>query len=288
MRFDRKAKFAFVVACITLAACNLGFRMAVQNLNVYLEKRPVELRQSLAMIPKRLGMWQVPPGSKDRKLDKATVEELGTDVYLSRVYARNGERQKGQIDLHIAYYTGMIDAVPHVPDRCFLAGGMKREMLPTNLPVKLDTGTWRPDTEHVNQATGKRYRLATVVDRITGETELVRMPIGVLQLRTTEFSQPNRPDIRIYAGYTFIANGQTTPQPEGVRALAFDLTDEYAYYCKIQLMSYGGPDFDREAFVAQASAFLEQLLPELMRCLPDWADVERRSDSAENNESQAR
>jgi len=288
MLFDRRAKYAFVVACVTLAACNLSFRAAVQNLNVHLEKQPVELQRSLAMISKRLGPWEVPRHSTDRKLEAAIVEELGTDVYLDRTYALQGDPARGRIDLHISYYTGMIDAVPHVADRCFRAGGLNQDTLPANLALNIPTDTWRPDAEHVNQATGKRYQLYTTVDRITGEPQTVRMPIGEVMLRTTEFSQPDYPDLRIYAGYTFIANGLTTPQPEAVRALAFDLSNEYAYYCKVQLTSYGGTDFDQNAFVERGSAFMEHLLPELMRCLPDWAEVERRNDARTTDQTQAR
>ena len=59
----------------------------------------------------------------DVVLDTAQVEELGTDRYLNRTYARDGHPDNGWIALHIAYYTGMIDAVPHIPDRCYEGAG---------------------------------------------------------------------------------------------------------------------------------------------------------------------
>ena len=53
------------------------------------------------------------------------LEELGTTNYISRVYRDGGadNPQGTQVRLHIAYYTGTPDTVPHVPERCDTAGG---------------------------------------------------------------------------------------------------------------------------------------------------------------------
>ena len=36
----------------------------------------------------------------------------------------------------------------------------------------------------------------------------------------------------------------------------------------------GGRNLDQEAFVRIVTGFTDELLPELMRCLPDWSEVE--------------
>jgi len=36
------------------------------------------------------------------------VESLGTEKYLTRSYAIDGDPSKGVISLHLAYYTGMM------------------------------------------------------------------------------------------------------------------------------------------------------------------------------------
>jgi hypothetical protein len=75
----------------------------------------------------------------------------------------------------------------------------------------------------------------------------------------------------------FVANGRCTPSTIAVRELAFDLTDRYAYYCKVQL-SARYPDGDlppKERFRRDAEDFLAHLFPHLMRRLPDWPTVER-------------
>ncbi len=266
MLFDRQAKSAFIIASVTLALCGVGFRSAIGYLNVYLKKEPIELRAHLATIPKTLGRWkavgEAPP------LDAAVIETLGTDQYLERLYVADDASGTGHLWIHIAYYTGMIDAVPHVPDRCFVAGGgLQLQALPHNYPLDLNQSGWRDDP------TGRGYRLVTFADRITGRPVTARMPIGDFKLRTTEFLCEDSPDQRIYAGYFFIANGRVTPTPEGVRRLAFDLSTKFAYYCKVQLRA-GGRDLEAEPFVTQAADLLTELLPELMRCLPDWSEVE--------------
>jgi hypothetical protein len=271
--FDRQAKLAVVVACLVMVGSGLGFRVAVQQLNIYLRKESVPLRQHFSNIPRTLaGRWQAV--GEDGRMDEATLETLGTDLYVSRTYRSLEDEDGPRVQLHIAYYTGLIDAVPHVPDRCMVAGGFVPQALASNVDVPIDESDWRPDPGAINLATAEPYRTMTFADAVTGRAVTVRMPVGAFQLRVTPFLHPDAPDARVYAGYLFVANGRTTPQPERIRLLAFDRTDKYAYYCKIQVTVIGGPGFEQAAFIEVAGAFLSDLLPELMRCLPDWYEVE--------------
>ena len=110
----------------------------------------------------------------------------------------------------------------------------------------------------------------------------IMMPIGEFRIRTTEFEDKTKRNIRIFAGYFFIANGRVTPSPDGVRLLAFNLNDKYAYYCKIQYTMVGDRKLDQEAFVRIVTGFTDELLPELMRCLPDWSEVEAQTAETED------
>jgi hypothetical protein len=65
-----------------------------------------------------------------------------------------------------------------------------------------------------------------------------------------------------------------------VRVLAFRPSERFAYYCKVQLNMEGSLSFTQEQFLETASGFLSDFLPELMRCLPDWAEVESRGSSS--------
>ena len=143
--------------------------------------------------------------------------------------------------------------------------------------LALERSRWQADPA------GWPYPLATYLDLITVEPVTVRMPAGEFKLRTSEYQREDRPDWRIYGGYLFIANGETTPWPERVRLLAFQLKEKYAYYAKVQFTMYAAADVETDDFVELVSDLLAELLPELMRCLPDWAEVESWSHAPSTN-----
>ncbi len=276
MTLDRSSRAALIVACLTLAASGAGFRAAVGSLNVYLAKSPVLLRQPLEL-PRRAGDWDAV--SEDTVLTEEVAEALGTDQYLDRTYAKT--RPEGvdpaMVHVHVTYYTGMIDAVPHIADRCLVSAGWSMESQPRNLELALDRTAWRTDRGPINRRSQQPYPMLTYRHPITGEPNTVRMPVGDLRMRASTYRAKEHPDRKLYAGYFFIANGETTPWPEEVRWFAFDHSTRYAYYAKVQCSMYVGEDVDEATFVAAVADLLDELLPELMRCLPDWADIEARS-----------
>jgi len=273
MIFDRQARAALVAASVTLLICGIGFRIAVREAQAVLAKEPVDLRRQLTSIPKQLGAWR--STGEDRMLTAELEEALGTRKYLDRIYVRETDRGREQsVMVHMTYYTGIIDAVPHVPDRCMAAGGWVTVDLPHNLPLPLDRSAWEPDQAGTNLATGRAYPMVAFEHHVTGEPVIVRMPIGEFKLRTTEFRWSDRPSERIFAGYFFVANGRTTPWPEGVRKFAFDLTSRHAYFAKIQFTMIAGADSTSDDFVEVVATLADEILPELMLCLPDWAAIE--------------
>lgn len=276
MNFDHKAKYAVVAACVTLLVCGIGFRFAVARAQAFLAKEPVPLRNPLTSIPKRLRDWEA--SGQDVKLTAEYEETLGTRKYIDRAYVRAmGTNNEQTIYVHVTYYTGLIDAVPHVPDRCMIAGGWVAVGLPQNIDLSLDRSNWRPDPDHLNLGTNEPYSQLTYSHHVTGRPVTVRMPLGDFKIRTTKFRGGENLEQRIFAGYFFIANGRTTPWPEGVRKFAFDLTTRYAYFAKIQFTMFVPRDKTSEEFVADVADLANELLPELMWCLPDWAEVEAMS-----------
>ena len=274
MPFDRRAKFALLVACVTLIACGLGFRYAVSALNIYLRKQPIELRETFATLSRTIGPWSA--YGEDEHFDKTMLDELGTHNTISRNYALNGNPRDGLLSVHLAYYTGMIDAVPHVPDRCFVAGGLEPVTLSDVFPLHLDTSAWHEDTGPANLATGKHYMLADHRDSFTNRLESVPMPVGDLDIRLTEFVRKDKPEFKWFGGYFFIANGRATANPRDIRLLAFMPSERYAYYCKVQIV-YATTSATREKYIDLTSRFLSDFLPELMLRLPDWREVEHLS-----------
>ncbi|UCD74964.1 MAG: exosortase-associated EpsI family protein [Phycisphaerales bacterium] len=273
LHFERHARLVFIVACVALVLSGIGFRAAVGLLNVHLTKEPVPLRQSLPTLPSRLEQWK--KIGEDGVLVAEVIETLGTEDFLDRNYAVDGRAASGLISLHLAYYTGFIDTVPHVPDRCFEAGGWRKQTLPKNYDLPMDRSGWQPDPDQVHPG-GERYQRVTYPNPITDKPVTVRMPIGDYQLRVTEFQRPQQPDVRLYAGYFFIANGRTTASPWDVKRLAFNQTDKFAYYIKVQFTVFGDQSFEVADFMERVSEFAPLLLPRLMRCLPDWVEVGQR------------
>jgi hypothetical protein len=275
IRFDRQSRLAFIVACVTLAACWFGFSTAIGQLGMHIRKDAVELRKRLDNIPTTLGDWRTAGDS--RRLTEEMVEELGTSDYLNRTYIREDKPEWPAVQLHLAYYTGLIDPVPHIPERCNVAAGLVSQGQATTHALDIDRTEWAED-ELLNLHRSEPYPVVSVRNPITGRRESIRMPLGDLEIRVTDFALPEQPDLRVIAGYFFIANGGVTSTPEGVKLLSFRLTEKYAYYCKVQFTVAGDQDeLTLERFVAVASDFTEALLPELMRCLPDWSEVERRN-----------
>jgi len=275
VRFRPSIRPVFLALLATTAIGGLGLRAAMRSLDVYLRKEPILLRADFGSIPTTLGRWQ--KLGEDQRLDSAMVESLGTDKYLTRNYALDGDVSKGVLSLHLAYYTGMIDTVPHIPERCWGAGGLVQlgdpKTVGLSLPILANSEAGGPS----NASTGLKYPMASLADPVTQQVEQVALPVGEAAMTVSTFQEARSSRVEQLGGYMFIANGRVTPSTFGVRALAFNLTDRVAYYCKVQLSARYpvGDTPSTVAFKAQAEDFLTQLLPHLMRRLPDWPSVER-------------
>ncbi len=262
------------VAFMVLGASALSLGTIIKAQKLQLTKLPIQPQSGLklhtlpAEFPIQKPRWvRVRP---DEIVSAEAQEELGTENYVSRWYRRvNTEPDAPEmvVELHCAYYTGMIDTVPHVPERCMVGGGMESPASPTAVPVPLDVSRLVPDPDvPEGQASLLMGRSAETQSR-------VRMPreIEGLQMMVAPFRDPSGRS-EMWAGYFFIANGGVVASAYDVRLLAFKLQDEYAYYMKVQFLS---PSVrSGEELAAVAAEMLNDLLPELMRRVPDWSEVE--------------
>lgn len=275
IRFDAGIKRTYVVLLASLVGSAVVFRLAVAQLDIHLKKEPVPLRQALASVPSAIGGWQ--KVGTDAALSEAMVEELGTPNYLSRYYAMEGDPAKGLAEVHLAYYTGLIDTVPHVPDRCWGASGMVMTTPAHPVDIPVDMAAWTPDDELKHSSTQEPYRVAWSIDPVTRRRERVLLPPAETpwKMTVTGFQSPGRAGRRLFGAYFFIANGRLTPSPYAVRSLAFELTDRFAYYCKVQVNADlpDTPDAE-EQFSALTASLFQSLIPEVMKCLPDWSTIE--------------
>ena len=273
--FTRSPVPQLLVAIGVLTAGAISVQAALMQLNVFLVKKPVPLQASLDTIPTRINDWK--QLGEEPEYSDAILESLGTTQFIDRSYVHQSDSSLPSFKVHVSYYTGTIDDVPHIPERCWYASGLRQLGKSMDLPLELDQSSWVEGTL-VNRATSVPYARAPVVHPVTGLETEVRMPIGEPLIRVTVFEDTKRPDVRMVGAYFFIANGRITPSSLGVRNLAFNWTDEYAYYCKVQFstafkLSASGDNF-LEEFMVGASELTSHLLPQLMRCLPDWAEIE--------------
>jgi hypothetical protein len=287
MNAARLRQPAFLVALAVLAVGAVGMGSAIRMARIYLDKLPIYPRPidgqpheypegspTLLSLPTETRNWKA--FGADRVETEEVEEVLGTTNYLNRIYVEKNPREgkpPRAIDFHAAYYTDQIDTVPHVPDRCFVGGGMQIGSAAQFLPLNLDRSTWQTAADVPEQWKGRIFTARMSSDFGNGRGRRVRLPRDpeAIEMKTMEFIHPGS-DRRIYAGYFFIANGGTVARAEGVRLLAFNLTDDYAYYLKIQFTS------DRvesaEDLRDAATDLLNDLLPEIMLCIPDWIEVE--------------
>ncbi|RMD61582.1 MAG: exosortase-associated EpsI family protein [Planctomycetota bacterium] len=271
-RDQRQRAWATAFAVVLLGAAAGGFSTVLRAAKIQLTKLPIHPQSGLTFpsLPTETVSW-TRYGPERPPLDAEALEQLGTNNYISRMYVRKrplNPQHPVRLDLHCAYYTGTIDTVPHIPERCFVGGGLARSAGPFILPVPLDASRFTPDpttplgTDH-----------EPVLRARTAEGRRVRLPRGIerLQMRVTEFLTPQGETV--YSGYFFLANGGVVASANRVRELAFRLQDTYAYYAKVQITS---ADVDSpEELTRHAAAFLDEMLPYILLRVPDWIDVEQ-------------
>jgi len=174
-------------------------------------------------------------------LQGKTVSERKTAA--SRVEGRG--HSGDVIHLGLTYYTGLVDTVAHIPDRCYIADGYE--------PSSYNVPTWNlgPD------AAGKYF------------------PLPVRLISFDDATGNNR--VSKCVAYVFHTNGHYESDPLGVRQTLEDLTEKYGYYAKIEMMVLVPSVNDLD--VANASAamadFLGSARPQIEACLPDWSQLKR-------------
>ena len=273
--------FLLVAGILLIGA--VGLNAATNFLNLFFRKEALPLRGELSTFTKKdLGGWVWVP--EEVTLNPDNIHALGTDKYVmctfvdtatpgaggkpvatrkeveelnkltpdQRAQKLHEYRQKGPyslINVAVTYYTGKVDTVPHVPDRCYVADGFQ--------PTEYTEKTWTLGQYAGGDPRGVPVRFIDFEDQT---------PRGAQNRCVT---------------YFFHANGAYMADHNKVRFKLQDLRQKYAYFAKIEVMNVlplrqGAPSNDpmREKDREQASAamqkFLTAALPEIEKLLPDW------------------
>lgn len=270
---------AFLISLVLLGGAAVAMDAGIRAYGIYLRKLPIYPpgHRALRSIPAETDLWTRIGADEDAS--EETLETLGTTNYLTRTYTRRtpeGDRGTPVVQLHAAYYTGMIDTVPHVPERCFTGGGLALSGGPWLVEVPLQTSEWGRHPDATPDEVGHVYSVRISNRQSEAWNQRLRLPRGLtpdrpLQMLISEYTSPA--GRKMYAGYFFIANGGWVASANDVRQLAFDLTDDYAFYLKVQFSSawVASPG----ELAALSGSLLDGLLGEIMRCVPDWTEVQQ-------------
>ena len=264
---SRWVAFGVVAALLSIAA--VGLNAAVGVMEVQFQKLPVPLRKPVAMIPADLGEWT--QLSLDRPLGAEMEEALGTKEYVFRFYADRdavpADRLKefdglpadareqlgyalqrqypgGVVRAAVTYYTGSVDTVPHIPERCMVGGGFD--------PVDPEVVTWPVFPDRAGDAKDLEVRL--------------------IQFEQAADVGPSTDVVPMDVAYFFQVNGGYESDPiTGVRLRLQDLTVRHGYFAKVELMTQGR---DRDLAATTMTRFLTAAMPAVEACLPDWKQYE--------------
>lgn len=264
------ARRSFVVAVIIMATAAIGLSTATEFLQLHFKKQPVPLVKELESVPAELGPWvQV---SSDERLEADIEHTLGTKLYIFRIYVDSRQVGKAKVDeilsksglerrrvlndlearhprwvMHLAvtYYTGLVDTVAHVADRCYIADGYA--------PTEYDLKKWNRN----GQGDEVEVRFINFED-------------------ATGFGGASRQSKTV--GYFFQVNGDLVSSPIDVRVRLQNLFVPKAYYAKVELMSLVQ---NREEASRTMSDFLSYAFPEIQKCLPGAPDSQLVDDKSE-------
>jgi hypothetical protein len=271
---------AFIVAAVLLFVAAAGLNAATDAMKLHFKKEAVPLSvprldDGRVGIPAKLGTWvQI---SKDEGLQHSTQEVLGTKEFIFRDYVNSAlvsesdiawfkdksSEERGRklqeiennhpdaiVRLAITYYTGLVDTVPHVPEKCYVADGFE---------AANGTDTRTP-TLHCGDGADR-----TITYRY---------------VRFQDMTQTGRKDREV--AYLFHVNGHYESSSIGVRSELQNLLQRYGYFAKVELMTQSPNSLSATEDMKSASQqrstaaindMLAALLPELERCLPDWKKV---------------
>ncbi|MCC5830557.1 MAG: exosortase/archaeosortase family protein [Phycisphaeraceae bacterium] len=264
-----------LVAAILLGS-GLGLRAAIDQLGLVLFKERLPMRGVLTDIPRQIGTWQMV--NQHERLPPDIENTLGTTLYITRDYEDTSRTDRAGrfARVHLAYYSGTVDTVPHVPERCFIGGGHASAGV-DRVPITLSGNQYR-ERDIGPEQPSRMGQTEWVAD--VSEDEWVRVPRMDFRATRFNFAPQTNPDTFTQTAaeirtviYFFVADGDFHATAFDVRRTAFEARNRYAYYCKVEVQILDVVD-DPELAQRRSEEFLSELMPHVLRILPDWVEVQ--------------
>jgi hypothetical protein len=242
----------FLAAAALLLLALAGFYTALLATDTHLLKARLEPRHRLYMLPADVARYHK---LNDEALSKEMAEELGAADFITSVYQDLGgpRADGGSIRLHVAYHTGEPDSVPHIPDRCALAGESTRGST-TAVKIALDSP--------------RIYR--TRDEKIMAKPEAgndVRLPASEFAVNVFHY-KPEGGTQPAAVFYFFLCNGRLLTRDAEVQRVYTEPRTRASYWCRVEVQVPGVED--PQAQQAAVARFLSAMLPEIAASLPEW------------------
>ncbi|MHC4982483.1 MAG: hypothetical protein ACYTF6_04850 [Planctomycetota bacterium] len=181
------------------------------------------------------------------KTDRDRLPRRCSNWYVARIYRDNETGRLWRLEAY--YYTGILDTVPHVPERCLTAGG-KTLLDPSDVTFSVKEGPWKGEVP---------FRRANFVG--------INPKTGLLE-RGVEY-------------YTFSLNGRPETSRNLVRLGLTYPWVRYCYFAKIQFAPMAHVE-DLDRMNRAAEEFAGFFLPKILEALPMPEDIERLRAMEEN------
>jgi hypothetical protein len=205
----------FMVAASLLLAAASGM-LWLKLSGFVMAKARVPLHKELDAFPEAVGsrfvLWRdLNASGVQRGKEQLTddiVKVLGTEQFIGWYYIdreRSAEGPTTFVRFHVAYYTGLLDATPHVPEICMVAGGRL------------------PDPRHTGQV---RWQVPDLPETWADWAEV--------EVRRAAFVKRDDPR-PVISYYIFAANGEPLWSRNDVRWRMSNPLEKHCYYMKIEI-----------------------------------------------------
>jgi len=228
----------------------------------YLAKKPVpppagvEVQDHrLRNFPKSFGDFECVREHEQREEELDVLGTLKHEwnwYYFALLQDRGLPPSKGSrhVQLQITYYTGLLEAVPHVPERCIAAaGGRILNVQPIDVALPDLPEPWARSWKNIKIV----RTLYETTDKNTGQI-----------VRGVEY-------------HFFSMNGRPEHAWTTVRFKTGGLAVQYCYFAKVQFAPSGVGLDNPEACDAYCEQFLRQAMPSILKVLPTAGYVESLS-----------
>ncbi len=262
----------FLVATAVLLVATGWWLMAPDMLKWVMIKKPVTWTDAvevsddfrLVSLPRKLGNFEMLNDGEviheedildalgiGTGYDKARYESRQSNWYVTRMY-RDSRKANGAPlslwQLSVIYYTGALDTVPHVGERCLVAGGATisgSDDVTFNVPIAREPWDGPIVFKRIRAERGDK--------------------LGVRKIPHVEY-------------YTFSLNGKPEQSWEKVRFELMKPWITYCYFAKIQIVPLT-PVQDVEQADKSAQEFINSILPSVLRMIRMPKDIELLSSS---------